>query len=102
MVAPLQGGHAGFGMRQRAVALLAAGARRGKCSGTAKDNNINQPQRAVVMGWQACQSEGYAFCCDIIPHLFFFEVPGKQSITKMSSCEKKSRKPENSKLMLIL
>lgn len=95
MVAPLQGGHAGFGMGQREAALLAASARRGKRSGTAEDNNINQPQRAVVMGWQACQSEGYAFCCDIIPHLVFLKYQKNKALQK---CQAVRRKVESQKI----
>lgn len=59
------------------------------------DSTVNEPQE-LEMGWQACQSEGYAFCSDIIPHLFFFLKYQKNKA--LQKCQAVRRKVESRKI----
>ena len=100
-VAPTQGGQAGFRMRHRMVALLASGTRRGNAPGRPGTPPLTSPGELWLWGGSLAKARVMHSAVTLFP-ICFFEVPEKQSITKMSSCEKKSQKPENSKLMLIL
>lgn len=63
----------------------------GQCSRTTEDNTINQPWRAMVMGWQTCQSQGCAFYCDIIPHLFFWSTRKTKHYKNVKLWKEKSK-----------
>lgn len=84
--------------RQSCRLVLRGGAHGARCQEGLQDmgnSTVNEPQE-LKMGWQACQSEGYAFCSDIIPHLFFFLKYQKNKA--LQKCQAVRRKVESQKI----